>query len=519
MPPTAEGTRVGDDGGMRDVEPGSPTGAGTSAAPSVVPSSACHAPSVQLFLQPDGAVRACCRQLVAYANIADQSLLDIWAGAARHELIDRLARGDWSGGCENCGQEVAIEGRDGSYPVFFDVRARHLTSDPESGRWPRWIDFNLSNACNLQCVQCSGDLSSAIRIHRERRPPLVSPYDDAFFEDLRVFIPHLDGALFAGGEPFLAAENFRVWDLIAELHPTLTCTVTTNGTQWNERVEGVLERLRFNIVISFDGVDAPTFESIRVGAVHAEVLENIRRFQAYAERVGTRVSLNHCLMPQNADGFADLLIWAEDEGLGVDISVVREPPECSISHLPVDELSDLHRRLLERDGDVHTRAPNNATVWDHEVRRIGAWAEQAASPEGIGELDRTVMFFRVAGDGPVDGHVVADELRAGNDATVLCRIDVDTDDIIVGVSPSAHDLLGPAAATMIGRHFSAVEDVTVARFGERRHYEVTAQGPDRLDAVARYGSTRFTMSFIAERDATGMARGGTIFTVVDLDER
>ncbi|MFZ4668802.1 MAG: radical SAM protein [Microthrixaceae bacterium] len=510
---------MGDDGGVRDMEPGSPVMAASPTAQGAAPATACHAPSVQLFLQPDGAVRACCRQLVAHANIAEQSLLDIWTGATRRELVDRLACNDWSGGCENCGQEVSIEGRTGSYPAFFDVRATHLTSDPETGRWPRWIDFNLSNACNLQCAQCSGDLSSAIRIHRERRPPLVSPYGDSFFEDLRVFIPHLDGALFAGGEPFLAAENYRVWDLIAELNPSLTCTVTTNGTQWNERVEQVLERLRFNIVISFDGVDAPTFESIRVGAVHAEVLENIRRFQAYAERVGTRVSLNHCLMPQNVDGFADLLIWAEGEGLGVDVSVVREPPECSISHLPPEELSAVHRRLLTRHDDVHAGAPHNATVWDHELHRIGAWAAQAASPEGIGELDRTVMFFRIAGSGPVDGRDVADELRTADATAVLCRIDVDTDDIIVGVSESAHDLLGPAATEMIGRHFSAVEDVTVARFGERRHYEVTAQGPDRLDATATYGSTRFTMSFVAERDTDGTAHGGTILTLVDLDER
>lgn len=501
------------------MEPGSPAIDDRTAGRDDAPAAACHAPAVQMFLKPDGSVRACSRNLVAYGNIADRPLTEIWSGIERSTLVTRLGDDDWSGGCENCGQEVQIEGREGSYPVFFDVRARHLTADPESGRWPRWIDFNLSNACNLQCIQCSGDLSSAIRIHRERRPPLVSPYDDAFFEDLRSFIPHLDGALFAGGEPFLAPENFRIWDMIAELQPSLMCTVTTNGTQWNERVEAVLDQLRFNIVISFDGVDAQTFESIRVGGVHAEVLENIRRFQAYAERVGTRVSLNHCLMPQNADGFADLLIWAESEGLGVDVSVVRAPPECSISHLPPEDLMAVHAGLLERDADVRRRAPGNAAVWDHEVNRIGAWARQSASPEGIGELDRTVLFFRVAGDGPVRGASVADELRrSAAPSAVLCVIDVDTDDVIVGVSDSAGDLLGPAASSMIGRHFSAVEDVTVERFGDRRRYEVLDRTADRLDAAATYGTTRFTMSFVAERGPDGIARGGTILTLVDLDE-
>ena len=55
--------------------------------------------------------------------------------------------------------------------------------------WPKHIEFALSNTCNLQCVQCSGELSSAIRAQREHRPPLRSPYGDAFFDEIQEFLP------------------------------------------------------------------------------------------------------------------------------------------------------------------------------------------------------------------------------------------------------------------------------------------------------------------------------------------
>ena len=67
----------------------------------------------------------------------------------------RVAEDDFSHGCEGCRWEVETEGRDGSYPQTFEARALHLTADPASAAWPRSMELNLSNSCNLQCIQCN----------------------------------------------------------------------------------------------------------------------------------------------------------------------------------------------------------------------------------------------------------------------------------------------------------------------------------------------------------------------------
>ena len=63
-------------------------------------------------------------------------------------------------------------------------------------RWPRQIEFSISNSCNLECVMCDGDHSSAIRAHREKRPPMPRLYSDQFLQTLRPYLAHLDQAKF-----------------------------------------------------------------------------------------------------------------------------------------------------------------------------------------------------------------------------------------------------------------------------------------------------------------------------------
>ena len=483
----------------------------------------CFAPSVQLFLKPDGQVLPCSVHLSGYGNIRDTPLSQIWAGVRRRQLVDLLAHGDFSGGCENCGVEIEVEGREHSYASFFEVRATHVTPDPASVAWPRWIDFNLSTSCNLQCIQCSGELSSAIRIHREKRAPLESPYDDRFFEDLRSFIPHLDGAMFAGGEPFMSSENFRVWDLIEELRPGLSCTVTTNATQWTPRIERLLERLPFSFVFSLDAMTAPTFEAIRVGADHSAVLANVDRFCEYSRRRGTSATINHCLMVQNHHEFADLLVWAEGLGLPVVVSVVRTPPQCSIASLSPDRLREVYGELQRRDAEMRDRLGLNLRTWVAEFERIGSWVAAASPVESTVTLPQspTVLMFRCDGNGHHDDAAAIAELAARSRDGMVHSLEVGRDDLISGLSDSLQPLMaehGIEPNEVVGRHFALVEDISVRMFGPRTRYEQVRKTADRMDAVAVYGETELRICMIALRDESGTATAGRILMAISSDD-
>src|SRR5262249_50045574 len=144
-------------------------------------------------------------------------------------------------------------------------------------RWPLQMEFSISNTCNLECVMCNGSASSLIRARRDKLPPLVSPYGDRFFEELRGSLPHLRMAKFLGGEPFLQEHCYRIWEMMIEDGVRFPSHVTTNGTVFNRRVERILESLDIGISISLDGITKQTIEAIRRNARYETLMYNLSR--------------------------------------------------------------------------------------------------------------------------------------------------------------------------------------------------------------------------------------------------
>lgn len=351
-----------------------------AAPPAPLVATACYAPHTNLFLGTTGDVYPCCDSIgYPLGNVARERLPEIWAGARLHALRAALAADDYSLGCGYCERRLAGGVRPQSR--FYD-EVPPLEVEPA---YPRRIEFNISNACNLQCVMCDGDLSSSIRIHREKRPPLPQVYGEEFFADVVPFVDALDDASFTGGEPFLGAENHRIWDLLITRNPEVRHTVTTNGTRWDRRVEQVLDGLRTYVNVSVDGFSAATYEQVRVGADREAVFANIERFAAYAERAGTEVRIFHCLMPQNHHEFVDLLLFAEQRDLPVGVNVItRGRPEDCIERLPDAELREIRDGFARRADEVLDRLPLNGPVLLAQIDRIDRWLERGDAPLALG---------------------------------------------------------------------------------------------------------------------------------------
>lgn len=463
---------------------------------------ACAAPSIQLRFDPNGLVTTCCKSLQPLGHVTRDRLADIWSGALRAGVEQALLQGDFSQGCQRCAAEIDQEGREVSYAAIHDQWAGHLGPDPQTRRWPVRMEFNLSNACNLQCVQCDGDSSSSIRTHREHRPPLPQVYGDEFFAELAEFLPHLGRAVFAGGEPFLGPENFRVWDMILEAGLDLDCVVVTNATQWTPRIEALLERLPMSFIFSLDGITAPTYEAIRVGADFDRVMANVERYRSVAARHGTTVSVNHCLMPANAHEFADLLLWAEQRDLHVDVSVVRTPAHASIANCTPERIAAMSAELQRREPAVRPRLDRNRDAWDAEVSRLAAWAAAAASGQ---DSSRTVVFFRCAGIGPCDDLAVRTELARWAADGAVHSVAVGPDDLI----RSAEVSFAPAAE-LVGHTVHHFTKAVVALHGEMHDYRVVHTDDDVVWAEARFGTTPARIATAAVRDAAGWAEVATI---------
>lgn len=324
---------------------------------------ACLAPHVALRLSPDGAAHACCvNDTFPLGRVGDQSAGDIWRGGPIARLRDALDAGDHSLGCQDCGAQRAAGRRRHSHAAAYDRYER--PAEPRA--WPARVEFALSNACNLECIMCNGDLSSSIRAHVERRPPLPRAYGDAFFEELATWLHHVEVAVFIGGEPFLSSECRRVWDLLIDQGLRPEVHVTTNGTVWNERVEAYLRALRMNVALSMDGASATVNESIRVGTRHADVLANRDRFLAATRSYGSGFGLNFCLQRRNWHELDAFLADADRLDVDVHVIPVHYPRAESLFAAPLDEL----RRVVDRLEPSTVALGRNAGVRTAIVRSL-----------------------------------------------------------------------------------------------------------------------------------------------------
>jgi len=345
--------------------------------------SRCYAPSVSLYFTPRGEVVACCQNTTSVLGYVGRSTLEeIWTGPEIQAMRDSLAAGRFAEGCDFCAWQ-SVHGSGGVYADLFDEHP----VQPDTA-WPSLMEFAMSIRCNLECVMCNGDFSSAIRSRREHRPPLPNRYGPAFFEQLRPFLPHLRMTRFLGGEPFLASDYQRIWDLMVEEGARATVNVTTNGTIRSSRIESAMEALRFSIGVSVDGLTRPTIESIRLGADFDVLMANIAWFRRYCEQRRTGFTLVYCLMVPNHHEFLDFLRFAEDLGAAVAVNTVVYPPDLSLYRLPAHDLRAVVAAMEAQDASglsVH------AEVWEGELARLRSWA---ASTGRRGEdPDPEVAFF------------------------------------------------------------------------------------------------------------------------------
>lgn len=422
--------------------------------------SGCYAPYLSLLLDNYGNARVCCKNYTyLLGNVRDQSLKEIWTSRRMGLLRAALRRNNFDLGCEHCRWQIAEGNFANVFTRFFDEFPVPSETDP----WPAILEFYVSNTCNLECVQCNGEFSSAIRARRERLPALPRIYDERFFAELAEFLPHLRWAKFVGGEPFLSVETFRIWDMLmgAELAPH--CHVNTNATIRNPRVERILEKIPFSFTVSMDGATKETFERIRVGADFDEVVANFRWFLDYARRRGTFVDLNFCLMRENWREFGQFLRFGDEHDCRVTVSQVVFPSTSSLYTLPAERLAPILEELESQDASVSASLGRNRDVWQQELAQL---RNRLASADGPKPVFAALRILEPFADAAEIDRMPVESRRTEEDAVRLLRqwrpneaVDVlvcDEADDVVDVRGDSGGFLGIAREDCLGRRVDAL---------------------------------------------------------------
>lgn len=335
----------------------------------------CLAPWTSINFTIDGYATVCCLNRKTSVKVAGSSIDAIWNSAEFKALREKVDQELLDYDCGICNKQLLAGNYTGVKARSYDG---YEMTDP---LMPRVMEFCLDNTCNLACTMCNSILSSTIR-QRNKLPRFESKYDDRFVEQLDPYIPHLQLAVFSGGEPFLVSIYYKIWERMVALNPGLKISVVTNGTRLDNRIKELLERGNFQINVSIDAVEKNLYESIRVNAAFEQVLQNLDWFIEYGQRKNNPVNIPMCPLSLNRFHIPDMVRFANQKNVTLNFVYVDRPISLSLTNKPapyLQEMLDYYRQ--QNFQATNTRSRQNVERFSGFMKDVEDWVKAANQTE------------------------------------------------------------------------------------------------------------------------------------------
>ena len=319
----------------------------------------CNAPFNNMYFTVRGKVSPCWK-LPGYCDdwSQDRSVKDIWFGDKFQMYRDALEKNTFLNRCKECEKNI----NEGVWPL-----AKAYAKYPVN-EYPSLMELELSNQCNLECVMCSGELSSGIRKNRDNLPPLPMIYDDSFREQLHEFIPHLTELRFNGGEPFAQKIVLDICDDVARINPSLKINVATNGTVINKRVRHIIENNNLHINISIDSLIRSRYEEIRINGNFNKLMVNTTKFYEYCKDNRSQLSIMVNPMRNNWQEMVHFVEFTEGLNASLWFNTILYPEQYAIWNLPTSELKEIYT-TMEYQLSKLRRSCKNYDRFEHLVKK------------------------------------------------------------------------------------------------------------------------------------------------------
>lgn len=272
-------------------------------------------PFTGLSTRQDGAIKTCYRSHpIGY--IQEQSIEEIWNGKTICRIRQQLLSNERPPECEPCFslEDIGVN----------SLRQRHLLKESPDSRINLYSDFleklnsdytmpfefpvielKLNNLCNLKCRMCNPTDSTSwtdwkqieefyikennylvenIKKLNLTEAALLNNYEDntTWWENFNRLIPFLKKIEFAGGEPLIDPQHYRILDMLLPYSNHISLRYSTNLTSLGKGSNTIHKYWpkfkNVSVTISIDGIEE-SYEYIRSNASWANLIDNIKVIQ------------------------------------------------------------------------------------------------------------------------------------------------------------------------------------------------------------------------------------------------
>lgn len=268
-------------------------------------SSFCILPFIHLYTEPKGEMKPCCIAggFDEPLDLKKLSIEEAFNSVQMKELRKDMMTGVRNKVCDVCYKKEDLNG----VSPRLDFNSNNLWQIPEVNEdysvetQFQHIDIRFSNLCNFKCRMCNHDFSSSWYKDSEKLyagsmqgRKKVMKVSDTIVEDL---IPHLKNVksfYFAGGEPLIMTEHYKVLKYLYDTMPVieqpwgkkrhLSIHYNTNLSAITYDEQSLVDLWsgfdRVFLSISCDGV-GKVGEYQRVGFLHNKFIKNLQTIKKY----------------------------------------------------------------------------------------------------------------------------------------------------------------------------------------------------------------------------------------------
>ena len=276
----------------------------------------CMIPWIHMHAFPDGRAYPCCLSEPQHpiGDLKKNTMREVWNQDPLKQMRSNMLNNKPCQECTKCyeqEQSNLFSMRESSNKNFGHLVG--LVDDTKlDGQYDdfklRYYDIRFSNLCNFACRTCGGIFSS--NWYKDEKAagwdpqhPMVmyaGKNEDDMWEQMQEHIPHLEQIYWAGGEPLIMKEHWKVLDeLVKRKMFHVRLIYNTNFSELKFKGRDVLEMWKLfdcvSVGASLDGSYARG-EYIRKGQVWEETVENRKRMIEICPNVDFYVSSTVSMM-------------------------------------------------------------------------------------------------------------------------------------------------------------------------------------------------------------------------------
>lgn len=300
----------------------------------------CVLPWIHKYVTPSGLVMPCCVADPKYpiGNINNTPLENISTSNIRSQML----AGERPSACNECWfkEDLGIT----SQREKANREYAHCTNTKSFTL--KFLDIRLSNKCNLMCRMCSGEFSNRIAQEEERLygftkykdEVLDSKLVDDHIDYIEKNIHTLEHAYFAGGEPLINEEHYRILQLLIDYNKTdIKLSYNTNFSMLKFKKYDLLNLWsKFDNVIIGASIDLYGDQSnyVRHGVDYKKLEENYNKIQNQKNITFCISSTLHLMNVYNLPLLQKQWIEKGVDCSNISFRILLNPAEQSLTVLP-----------------------------------------------------------------------------------------------------------------------------------------------------------------------------------------